>query len=212
MSSISGRFRTLSIPLNKSALSLLRTKRMFRRTRRSPLAAPGEIVGGIIPTGYRGVKFYNSRRRNMPVKCPDCYAPHPDDRTCQDDFHKMLEWEFEDQRRGVVHHLTVLSYHLQHPGLYSPEGMAGARQLLVDLLERGRSPLEVRIQQRSMVSSTNRQWKIKGTAASHGSYDHPVRWTMTAADVVAGGPDHYCDNVKSWAGSILQALRSSHNL
>jgi hypothetical protein len=58
------------------------------------------------------------------------------------------------------------------------------------------------------VDSSKRDWKIKATATSHGSYDHEMVWQMTAADVVAGGADHYCDNVRQWARSIDEALKA----
>ena len=148
----------------------------------------------------------------MVTTCRECNAIHPDDLTCQNDFYKLLGWETEDPSRGEVHHLTVLSYHLQHPSLYSPEGLAGARQLLLDFLESGKTPQNVRAQNRGKLSSANRQWKIKGTPESHASYVHPVRWTMTVADIVAGGPDDYCERVRAWAASILAALKSSQNL
>jgi hypothetical protein len=148
----------------------------------------------------------------MSTKCPECRALQIDGKTCQDDFYIMLGWEADDPSRGVVHHLTVLGYHLQHPSLYSPEGVVYGKQLMVDFLENGKSPKQIRKQNKNKVDSHNREWKITGTASSHGSYIHPVNWTMTAADVVAGGPNHYCDNVKAWAKSILNALKLSQNL
>jgi hypothetical protein len=115
----------------------------------------------------------------------------------------MLFWENENPAYGAeVHHLMVLSYHLQHPSLYSPEGLKVARQLLAEFLDSGATPAEVRQRNRARVDSSRRKWKIKGTAASHGSYDPPIRWTMTAADVIAGGVNNYCDNVRRWAQSI----------
>jgi hypothetical protein len=148
----------------------------------------------------------------MPGKCPECGAAHVDDKTCRDDFHKMLEWEAEDPGRLVAHHLMVLGFHLQHPSLYSPEGLALAKQLLIDFLECGKSPQQARKESKSRVSSTNRNWKITSRRDLHGAYARPIAWTMTAADAVAGGADHYCDNVRSWAKSILGAIRLSRNL
>jgi uncharacterized protein DUF5946 len=148
----------------------------------------------------------------MVTICRECNAVHPDDLTCQDDFYQLLGWESEASSRSEVHHLAVLSYHLQHPSLYSPEGLAGARQLLLDFLERGKTPQNVRAQNRGRLNSANRQWTIKGTPELHAYYVHPVRWTMTVADVVAGGPDDYCEHVRTWAASILAALKTSQNL
>ena len=103
----------------------------------------------------------------------------------------------------------VLSYHLQHPSRYSPRGLAEAKELLVEFLERGASPDDARRRNRARLDSGRRGWKITGTPESHGSYDPPVQWTMTAADVLAGGRDSYCESVKAWAKSILHALKGS---
>lgn len=139
--------------------------------------------------------------------CPTCGGTN-----CQENFHQMLFWEAEFPEYGVVHHLLVLSYHLQHPHLYSREGLASSKQLLVDFLENGLSTEDVRKKNRSKVASDNRQWKITARPDSQGAYKSPVTWTMTAADVVAGGSDNYCENVRQWANSIYTSLKNSRNL
>ena len=141
--------------------------------------------------------------------CPECGAVLTDGQTCEDYFHQMLYWEAEHPTYGEVHHLTVLCYHLQHPSLYSPDGLNEARRLLVEFVEWGTSPVEVRQRNRDYVDSGRRTWKIIATATSRGSYNQSVKWNMTAADVVMDGPENYCDNVRAWAHSInttLQAL------
>lgn len=50
-------------------------------------------------------------------------------------------------------------------------------------------------------------WRITGTPESHGSYDPPIEWTMTATDVIEGGIDGYRDNMRAWARSILASFR-----
>ena len=121
----------------------------------------------------------------------------------------MLFWEAEHPAYGAeVHHLLVLCYYLQHPSLYSPDGLKEARQLLVEFVDHGASPVEVRKRNRARVDSSKRKWKIKATATLHGSYDPPVQWTMTASDVVAGGSGQYCDNVRAWAQSINETLKA----
>src|SRR5687768_18585806 len=95
--------------------------------------------------------------------CPECGAPQVGGKTCQDDFHQMLYWESEDPTLGEVHHLMVLCYHLQHPGLYSPEGLTAAKNLLVSFLEEGLSTEEVRRRNRSRLDSGKRTFKIKAT-------------------------------------------------
>ncbi len=142
----------------------------------------------------------------MAERCPECGAEWHDGKTCQDHFHQMLVWESEHSLLEV-HHLMVLCYHLQHPSLYSPEGLREARRLLAEFVERGTSPQEVRRLNRSRVDSGKRDWKIRATATSHGSYSRPIRWTITAADVIAGGPERYYENVRKWARSVHQDSR-----
>jgi hypothetical protein len=144
--------------------------------------------------------------------CPECGAAWDEEQTCQDHFHQMILWEYEKPANRVVHHLMVLSYHLQHPSLYSPQGLSGAMHLLADFLEHGVTPGEARKQHRATVDSSTRTWKIKGTPASHGVYDHPLRWTLTASDVIEGGVDNYCESVRTWARSIHDDLTTSGNL
>ena len=142
---------------------------------------------------------------NQPT-CPDCHAFLSDHLTCQDHFHTLLYWENEVPEYGEVHHLTVLCYHLQHPGLYSPEGLQYARKLLADFLAGGLSPAKVRRQQRDQVDSGKRQFKITSSPGSQGAYPTPIHWSMTVADVVAAGKARYPVSVRAWAESIFHTL------
>jgi hypothetical protein len=151
--------------------------------------------------------------KNTTPHCPECGTAWSDGLTCEDHFHQMAAWEFEDlDRFGQVHHLMVLCYHLQHPSRYSPEGLMGAKSLLVDFLTHGISPQEVRRRDRAAVDSHQRKYKITGTPESHGTYAHPPHWTMTAADVTRAGAHAYCDSVRAWAASILASLTEAGEL
>src|SRR5678815_2117379 len=139
--------------------------------------------------------------------CPECHAQREAGTTCQDDFHQMMFWEAEKPSLGVVHHLMVLCYHLQHPSMYSLDGLNNAKTLLIDFVARGLAPHIVRQQNRHHVDAGNRQWKITARPGMEGAYTYPVTWTMTARDVVAGGMDHYIENVNAWAQSVLESLK-----
>jgi hypothetical protein len=141
--------------------------------------------------------------------CPECGATWQEGQTCQDRFYQMLAWEHEKPANWAVHHLTVLCYHLQHPSLYSPEGLSGAIRLLDDFLERGITPEQSRKRNSAVVNSNSRAWKIKGTDASHGVYDPPIQWTLTAAHVIANGIDNYCDSVRTWSRSAYESLKTA---
>ncbi len=101
--------------------------------------------------------------------CPECGAVWGDGQSCTDAFHQMLAWEFEHQLLDV-HHLLVLCYHLQHPSLYSPEGLAFGKQLLVQFLEDKVTPQAMRRAMRPVVDSGVRDFKITGTPAAHGAH------------------------------------------
>lgn len=141
--------------------------------------------------------------------CPECGAIWQEGQTCQDYFYQMLAWEHEKPGNWAVHHLTVLCYHLQHPSLYSPEGLRYGIGLLEDFVGRGLLPEQVRKQHRAAVDSSQRAWKITGRPDSYGAYDRPVHWTMTAANVIENGIDNYCDSVRAWARSMHESLKSA---
>lgn len=147
----------------------------------------------------------------MSGQCAECGAALPDGRTCADDFHQLLFWENERPELGEVHHLMVLCYHLQHPSLYSAEGLAHARQLLAEFVNEGVSPPEMRRRQRAAVASGARGWSITARPGNRGSYGRAMAWRVTVGDVVASGIDTYRSQIRSWADSIdatLQALES----
>jgi hypothetical protein len=112
----------------------------------------------------------------------------------------------------AVHHLAVLCYHLQHPSLYSPEGLGMGKHLLVNFLEKDVAPAEARRRNRGQVASGKRSWKVTGRPGAAGSYAHPIAWALTAADVVADGHLRYVQNVRRWATATLTDLRQSDNL
>ena len=142
----------------------------------------------------------------MTSHCPECSAVLADGRTCADDFHQLLSWENERPELGEVHHLMVLCYHLQHPGLYSAEGLAHARRLLAEFIEGNLSPEEARRRQQAGVDSGGRGWSVTARAGNHGRYERQPAWAMRAADVVAGSIDNYVANVRAWAGQVHRTL------
>lgn len=144
--------------------------------------------------------------------CPECGAELRDGETCQDHFHQMLAWEWEYPGYGEVHHLMVLCYHLQHPSLYSPEGLSYGIKLLETFVKDGVTPQEVRERNSATVNSHERTWKIKGTPASHGVYDPAIQWNFTAATVIANGAEHYCESVRAWARAMYETLKDAGKL
>jgi len=144
----------------------------------------------------------------MTDSCPECGAAWAGGQTCQEFFHQMLFWENEQPALGEVHHLMVLCYHLQHPSLYSAEGLRHARRLLAEFVEEGLSPQASRRRNRERVDSGRRRWRITARPGDEGRYERPIAWTMTARDVVAGGMERYLKNVEAWAKGIYDNLAS----
>jgi hypothetical protein len=142
------------------------------------------------------------------TRCPDCGADWSDGQTCTDHFHMMAYWELEYLLYDV-HHLMVACYHMQHPHLYSPETLEAMKTMLVQFVEHGVTPQQMRAQIREQVDSGVRKHKITGTPEHHGRYAHSIVWTMTAADVVAAGIDKYYESVWAWAHSMIAALREA---
>lgn len=144
--------------------------------------------------------------------CPECGAVLDADMTCESYFHQMLFWENENEANWAVHHLMVLCYYLQHPTLYSQDGVNVGKGLLTAFVKEGRSPAEMREANRERVNSKNRNWKITARPDDKGSYAYPVTWRMHAADVVRGGESQYLDNVRAWAKSMYEDLAATDNI
>jgi hypothetical protein len=144
--------------------------------------------------------------------CDGCQATLDENKTCEEHFHQMLFWEAEYPAYGVVHHLMVLCYHLQHPALYSPEGLQWAITGLVSFVEEGAATEAVRRRNTDLLDSGNRKWKVKGNLEACGKYIYPVKWTMNAGDVISAGHEAYIESVTLWAESVLADLRASRNI
>jgi hypothetical protein len=140
--------------------------------------------------------------------CPECGGVWQEGVTCQDAFYQMLFWETEDPLLGQVHHLMVPCYQIQHPAVLSSKGLSTMIWLLGEFMS-GMPPAEVRARMRDKVSSNNRDWTVTARPEDHGAYANPVRWSMTAGDVVARGKVSYCHAVREWAASVLEALKAS---
>lgn len=143
------------------------------------------------------------------IVCTECGAVLAEGTTCETVFHQMLFWEAEFPELGVVHHLMVLCYHLQHPSLYSQDGLVAGIELLTTFVRDGRSPAEVRRASSDKVNSNTRQWKVTARPDSKGAYAYRVTWTMRAGDVVANGADHYIDSTREWAQSVYESISAA---
>jgi len=128
--------------------------------------------------------------------CPECGAEN-----CQARFDEFLVLEFTDAVYGAVHHLTVATYMLQHSSKLTKEGWLHMRWLLKEFLVENKSPAFIRKQNKDLVDSGKRKFKI---ASKDG---RPVisktTWTKTILDVQVDSAQVYCDDVTVWARSVL---------
>jgi len=144
----------------------------------------------------------------MSIFCPDCGGAIPEDGACLDHFNLMIVWEWEHQLYDV-HHLMVLSYYLQHPHLYSREGLEGALELLRRFIIKGEYVFDVREELRPSVQQNKRNYPVTARPDNIGAYAYPVTWTMSAADVVAAGVSAYTERIYAWADSLVGSLRAA---
>jgi hypothetical protein len=133
------------------------------------------------------------------MNCPECGAP---DNACETRFNECLVLEFSDTAYGAVHHLTVAAYMLQHSSKLTREGWLHERKLLKDFLVEDKPPAYVRQQNKELVDSGKRPFKIKSTDGK------PVitrsTWTKTILDIRMENAEDYCEDVTAWARSVLK--------
>jgi hypothetical protein len=133
------------------------------------------------------------------VDCPECGAP---DSACEVQFHEFLVLEFTDAGYGAAHHRTVAAYMLQHSSKLTREGWFHERELLREFLVENKSPAFIRKQNKDLVDSGKRNFKI---ASKDG---RPVisktRWTKTILDVHRENAETYCACVTEWAKYVLK--------
>ena len=132
------------------------------------------------------------------MNCPECGAP---DGACEIRYNECLVKEFTDAHYGQVHHLTVATYMLQHSGRLTKEGWLYERALLREFLIDKKPPALIRKQNRDLVDSGRRKFKI--TSQDGLSKTGKARWNTTILSVRMDDPAIYCDDVKAWAQSAL---------
>jgi hypothetical protein len=137
------------------------------------------------------------------MDCPECGAP---DVACETRFHECLAFEFQDPSFGAVHHLTVTAYMVQHSSQLTREGWLHQRELLHQFIVEDKPPAFIRQQNKDLVDSGKRTFKIKSTDG------RPVidksTWAKTILDVQTENADDYCSGVTAWAKSVLEAVKS----
>jgi hypothetical protein len=121
---------------------------------------------------------------------------------CQTRFDEFLILEFTDAGYGAVHHLTVAAYMIQHSSKMTREGWLFERNLLREFLIENKPPAYIRKQNKDVVDSGKRKFKIKSKTGL------PVidkkTWKKTIVDVRTENADMYCEDIIAWARSVLE--------
>ena len=130
--------------------------------------------------------------------CPECGAA---DTACEARFNECLAKEFEDAAYGAVHHLTVAAYMLQHSSKLTREGWLHERNLLKEFIVENKPPAFIRKQNKDLVDSGKRVFKIKSTDGV--PVIDKITWTKTILDIRMDNAEDYCNDVTAWAKSVL---------
>src|SRR6266511_1425901 len=135
----------------------------------------------------------------MTVKCPECGAL---DNACETRFHEFLVKEFEEAGYGTVHHITVSAYMLQHSSKLTRDGWLYERELLREFLVGNKPPAFIRKQNKDLVDSGKRKFKIISKDGI--PIINKTTWTKTILDVRLENAEVYCEDVTAWARSVLE--------
>jgi len=136
------------------------------------------------------------------MNCPECGAS---DNLCQTRFDEFLILEFTDAGYGAVHHLTVATYMLQHSSKLTREGWLFERDLLREFLVENKPPAFIRKQNKDLVDSGKRKFKIKSTTSL--PVIDKTTWTKTILDVRMENAEGYCEDINAWARSVLEDVQ-----
>ena len=133
-------------------------------------------------------------------RCVECGASQQP-LTCRARLELLLAWEAEDPALRELHFLSVASYNLQHPAIFTDEARLGLEQAFTGYLE-GRLTIARIRRQATAVSGATRVHRRPSDV-------RPVRrdWAITIdAVAVPGRPADAADRVRAWADSIRRAL------
>ena len=133
------------------------------------------------------------------MNCPECGAPET---LCKTRFDELLVLEFTDAGYGAVHHLTVAAYMLQHSSKLTREGWLHERELLREFLVENKPPAYIRKQNKDLVDSGKRTFKIKSKDGK--PVISKISWAKTILDVRMENAEVYCEDVTAWAKAVLE--------
>ncbi len=134
--------------------------------------------------------------------CKDCKRVLENFVPCAELYHHFLGKEVSDPDFWQVHHLTVLTYSIQHPTFLTKNGRLEMQKMLKRFIVDGLSPQQARQQFRPFVSNQNRTWKI--TTENVDAPSPTTQWHMTIGQIRVDNSEHYCEDIRKWAWITLQ--------
>ncbi len=137
------------------------------------------------------------------MNCPECGAPET---LCQIRFNEFLVLEFTDAGYGAVHHLTVTAYMIQHSSKLTREGWLHERGLLHEFLVENKPPAFIRKQNKDLVDSGKRTFKIKSRDGL--PVINKTAWTKTILNIRTENAEVYCADVSAWARAVLEDIQA----
>ena len=132
--------------------------------------------------------------------CAECGASQRP-LTCRARLELLLAWEADDPTLRELHFLTVASYNLQHPAVFTDQARLGLERAFAGYLEGRLSIARIR-RQAAAVNGATRVHRPQSDV-------HPVQrsWAITIDCVaVPGHAVEAPDRVRAWAESIHHAL------
>ena len=135
----------------------------------------------------------------MIMNCAECGAP---DNLCQARFDEFLALEFTDPGYGAVHNLTVATFMVQHSSRMSRQGWLYERDLLREFIVEKKSPSLIRQQVKDSVDSGKRKFTFKSKDGA--PVINKSTWKKTILDVRAENAEVYCEDIHTWASSVLE--------
>ena len=94
---------------------------------------------------------------------------------------------------------------LQHSSKLTKEGWIYEREILREFLVENKPPSFIRKQNKDLVDSGKRKFKI--TSKDGKRIINKTAWTKTILDVRAENAEIYCEDVTAWARSALDEAR-----
>ncbi len=143
----------------------------------------------------------------MTYRCPECGGLYDEADGCATQFGLMLEREFVDPAYGIVHHLTVAGYMLQHATRLSRRGWLEMRALLRKHLREGVDVEGLKRHIRAAGVTSFKGWSFKPDGTR---MDEAIgfAWSQTIATIDLSSGERYGDDVRRWADSVLAEAES----